>query len=36
MGHISEFHTVFTDSLPPEPVTKLLEEQGVRLVLTEA
>ncbi|VEB39763.1 Glycerol-3-phosphate regulon repressor [Chromobacterium violaceum] len=36
MGHISEFHTVFTDAAPPEPVTKLLEEHNVRLVLSEA
>lgn len=36
MGHISEFHTVFTDAEPPESLAKLLEEHNVRLILADA
>jgi len=36
MGHISEFHVMFTDSKPPEALTKLLEQHNVRLVMAES
>jgi DeoR family glycerol-3-phosphate regulon repressor len=35
MGHISEFHVMFTDARPPEALGKLLEQHNVRLVMTE-
>ncbi|WP_189531819.1 DeoR/GlpR family DNA-binding transcription regulator [Paludibacterium paludis] len=35
MGHISEFHVMFTDSPPPDTLAKLLEEHNVRLLMSE-
>ncbi|MGL6071279.1 MAG: DeoR family transcriptional regulator, partial [Craterilacuibacter sp.] len=36
MGHISEFHAVFTDAVPPAALSKMLQEHNVDLQLATA
>lgn len=36
MGHITDFDAVFTNEIPPTGITKLMEENGIRLFLARS